>query len=178
VQEGRQLLQLQQRAAAILQGKTQPTGAAESLQLAQFCHHFKRYPAAARLYAMALTAEPGLPEKLARDQRYKAACAAALAAAGQGKDADKLTGDDKAKPRQQALHWLRADLAAWAKQVETGKPQDRAEALRTLTHWQKDTDLAGVREPDALKNLPEAERAAWRQLWADVAALRKRAKEK
>jgi hypothetical protein len=32
-----------------------------------------------------------------------------------------------------------------------------------------------VRDPDALARLPEAERAAWQALWADVEALLKKA---
>jgi hypothetical protein len=47
--------------------------------------------------------------------------------------------------------------------------------VRTLAHWQRDPDLAGVRDTDALKQLPEDEREAWRKLWAEVAALRQRA---
>jgi hypothetical protein len=40
-----------------------------------------------------------------------------------------------------------------------------------LQHWQKDPDLTNVRDADALTNLPEAERAAWQQFWADVETL-------
>jgi hypothetical protein len=47
--------------------------------------------------------------------------------------------------------------------------------IRTLTHWREDPDLAGVRDPGAPEKLPEDERHAWRQLWADVAALLRRA---
>ncbi len=35
-------------------------------------------------------------------------------------------------------------------------------------------DLAALRDEKALAALPEKERAAWQQLWADVAALRKK----
>ena len=35
----------------------------------------------------------------------------------------------------------------------------------------EDTDLAGVREAKALETIPEADRKAWRTLWADVDAL-------
>jgi hypothetical protein len=43
-----------------------------------------------------------------------------------------------------------------------------------LQHWQNDTDLAGVRDPAALAKMPEAERADWQKLWADVEALVKK----
>jgi hypothetical protein len=63
------------------------------------------------------------------------------------------------------------------KQLETGKPDDRDAAQRTLKHWQKDTDLAGLRDATALAMLPTDERAACERLWADVAALLKKAED-
>jgi hypothetical protein len=44
------------------------------------------------------------------ERRYDAACAAALAGCGNGKDTAKLSGDERAAFRKQALDWLRADL--------------------------------------------------------------------
>jgi hypothetical protein len=41
--------------------------------------------------------------------------------------------------------------------------------------WEKGDCFACVRDEAGLQKLPEAEQKAWRQLWADVAALRKRA---
>jgi hypothetical protein len=35
--------------------------------------------------------------------------------------------------------------------------------------WLEDPDFAGVRGPEAPARLPEAERQAWQQLWADIA---------
>ena len=49
---------------------------------------------------------------------------------------------------------------------------------KTMQHWQQDTDLAGVRDAQALADLPEAERQSWQKLWSDVANLLKQAKEK
>jgi hypothetical protein len=45
-----------------------------------------------------------------------------------------------------------------------------------MQHWQGDADLTGVRGPEALSHLPEAERQEWQKLWEDVAALRRRAR--
>jgi hypothetical protein len=42
---------------------------------------------------------------------------------------------------------------------------------KALQHWQQDANLASVRDADALTKLPEAERAAWQQLWAEVETL-------
>jgi hypothetical protein len=47
-----------------------------------------------------------------------------------------------------------------------------------LQHWQQDADLASVRNKDALAKLPAEEQKAFTQLWADVAALLKKAGEK
>src|SRR5262249_26295214 len=96
---------------------------------------------------------------------------AALAAAGKGEDAAKLDDKEKLRLRQQALGWLRADLALRNKQLESGKPTDRAEVQAKMGHWQKDPDLAGVRDPVALAKLPEAERLEWQRLWKEVEAL-------
>jgi hypothetical protein len=50
--------------------------------------------------------EPNMPG--AQQYRYNAACCAALAAGGQGKDADKLDDKERARLREQACDWLRA----------------------------------------------------------------------
>jgi hypothetical protein len=55
--------------------------------------------------------------------------------------------------------------------LESTKPEVRAAARKTLQLWQNDADLGGVRSPDALAKLPEAERDEWRKLWAEVEAL-------
>jgi hypothetical protein len=47
----------------------------------------------------------------------------------------------------------------------------------TLRHWQKDSDLVGVRDRITLEKLPAAERAEWQKLWADVEGLLKKAAE-
>jgi hypothetical protein len=44
-----------------------------------------------------------------------------------------------------------------------------------MEQWRSDLNLAGVREKDALGELPAEERTGWRKLWADVEALRERA---
>src|SRR5262249_6581179 len=112
-----------------------------------------------------------LANALEAGHRYNAACAAALAAAGQGKDAAALDEKERTRLRNQALDWLRADLALWDQQAHRAEPQARAATQQTLRHWQQDTDLAGVRTADALQKLPPAERAAWQKLWADVEAV-------
>jgi hypothetical protein len=43
-----------------------------------------------------------------------------------------------------------------------------------LAHWQRDPDLASVRDPQALDRLSDNERAAWQALWREVDELAKR----
>ena len=61
--------------------------------------------------------------------------------------------------------------------MESGTAPARAAAQKTLEHWKEDADLVGVRDPAALAKLPEAERAEWRKLLADVEATLKKAAE-
>jgi hypothetical protein len=173
LQRCERMLALGSRLPAILQGKEKPAGA-ECLDFAGLCRVTKRYAAAARLYADAFAAEPKLAADLRSGHRYNAACAAAIAAAGQGEDTMKLADEKRTRLRKQALDWLRADLAAWAPVVDKGPPQARQVVAQTLQHWQKDADLAGLRDRAALDKLPAAERDGWQRLWADVDALLKR----
>src|SRR5262249_14837829 len=107
--------------------------------------------------------------------QYNAACAAALAGCGVGKDADKLDDKEKAQLRGEGLGWLQADLLLYAKQLATGNPADAAAVQFRLRCWLADADCAVVRGPEALAKLPEAERQPWQKLWNDVADLLKRA---
>ncbi|HEV8062958.1 MAG TPA: hypothetical protein VGP68_23965 [Gemmataceae bacterium] len=83
-----------------------------------------------------------------------------------------------AKLHGQALGWLKAERSDWGKLLESGPPQARPTIVNTLSHWQKEADLAGIRDEVALAELPADERAAFTQLWADVAALLWKAGEK
>jgi tetratricopeptide (TPR) repeat protein len=164
------------RLPGILKGETRPADAAECVALAELCQEpfQRRYAASARFYGDAFTAEPRLAEALPSGNRYNAACAAALAGCGTGEDAASLTDAGRAGLRQQALDWLRADLDAWRGLLDKARPAV-AEQMR---HWLIDTDFSGVRGPDALAKLPEAERQNWQKLWADVADTLRRAADK
>jgi hypothetical protein len=128
----------------------------------------KRYAAAARFYADAFAADPKQADDLQQAYRYNAACFAALAAAGKGEDASQLDDKERARLRSQARDWLRADLAARTTQVNSLFPWVRDDAIKAVRHWREDSDLAGVRDADAIEKLPADERDAWKELWADV----------
>src|SRR5262249_54943508 len=106
---------LEMRLPGLISGKAKPASAQEALDAAGLCWKRKLPPAAARLRAAAFAADPKLADDLKAGYRYDAACEAALAAAGQGKDATQLDAKERARLRKQALDWLRADLTACAK---------------------------------------------------------------
>jgi serine/threonine protein kinase/Flp pilus assembly protein TadD len=172
----RQLLALDRKLAAVLQGGGKPDGPVEQLNLAYLCQRYKkRYAAAARFFAEAFAAQRGFAADLRSGHGYNAACAAALAGSGRGRDAAPLDFEEMARLRGRALTWLRADLALRAKQLAGDKIPDRQAARQALKHWQQDPDLAGLRERAALAKLPQGERNEWTKLWAEVATLLKQA---
>ena len=60
-------------------------------------------------------------------------------------------------------------------QLGSGTPADRAAVQQALRHWQRDSGLAGLRDRKELAKLPAEEQKAFSRLWADVAALLKKA---
>jgi hypothetical protein len=171
-------VKIEARLPRLLNGEDKPKDNAERLDFAQLAHDHKHFAAAARLWAEALQADPQLADGRLTQHRYHAACAAALAAAGQGKDEPPLDEAALAKLRGQALDWLTAELNAWDKFLESGPPQIRPAVVQALSRWQKDTDLAGLRDAAALAKLPADEQKAFAQLWAGVEELLKKAEEK
>jgi tetratricopeptide (TPR) repeat protein/tRNA A-37 threonylcarbamoyl transferase component Bud32 len=168
-------LRLDQKLPAVLAGKEAPQSAEEWLELADFCVSYKQcYTAAARCFSGALTVKPSLAAPILLRVRYDGACVAGLAAGGQGEDAGKLAAKEKVGLRQQALAWLQDNLKEYAKHLEGADAKTRQAVRQTLQRWQKDAALDSVRDKEALAKLPEADRAAWQQLWADVEQLLKK----
>ena len=155
---------LESRLPAVVHGKDRPA-AADCLDLAELCFVKNHYATAARLYAEALAATPQLTEDLRAGHRFNAARAAALASGGHGDDAAGLKEPERAGLRKQSRDWLRLDLAAWAKKVDTGTAADRIQAPKTLAPWRDDPDLARLRDPAAVDRLPPSERQECRDLW-------------
>ena len=106
--------------------------------------------------------------------RYTAACAAALAGCGRGEGGATLGEAERARWRGQAREWLRADLAVWARTLDSGPESDRLLVRRRLAHLWADPDLAGLFDHDALDRLPPAERQECRTLWGEIDALIRR----
>jgi WD40 repeat protein/tetratricopeptide (TPR) repeat protein len=148
------------------------------LAFAQLFYDRQKFASAARFWAEALASDPKLGDDRQAQDRYHAARAAALAAAGQGKDEPPLDDGAKANLRRQALDWLKAELTVWTRQLASDPSEARAAIEETLSRWQKDPDLAGIRDGAALAKFPAEEQKAFTQLWADVGALLKKAQDK
>ena len=117
-----------------------------------------------------LADDPKLGDDRKAGHRYNAACSAA-AALSQGIDDPKPDDAARAKLRDQAKDWLRAELSAWEKVAMAAEPGNKPLVAKTLRHWKADADLAGVRDADDLAKLPETERAEWVKLWEEIDAL-------
>ena len=173
------LVELDGKLPAILSGQKQPADSMERLALAQMCQqHQQRHAAATRFYSEAFADKPQLAGDLNAQHRYDAACSAALAGCGQGKDADKLDSKERVRLRQQALDWLRADLKAYRQMMEKSAGKAGPTIAQRMQHWLQDGDFSSVRGDKALAKLPESERRDWQQLWASVAALLAQTQEK
>jgi serine/threonine-protein kinase len=174
---------------AFLRWEYQPEDNDERLALVGLCQHRGLFATAARLFADAFTADSQLPEALTNECRNRAAregvfldrvealdtecryCAArcaALAGSGIGEDVATVSVEERARWRQQARIWLRADLVAWSKSLANGSETDRELARRMLARWQSEPDLAGLRELPALDELPADERNDCLALWHEV----------
>jgi hypothetical protein len=158
---------------AFLNGTYQPQDNDERLALLGMCEFKELRAAEAGLLAAAFAVDPKLAEDLNAGLCYRAACAAAVAGCGDGADGAALSEPQRARWRQQARAWLRADLAAWVKRLGSDKPTDRGEVQKAMARWLEDPDLAGLRDPHALNRLSPAERQEWRALWQKVAEVDK-----
>jgi len=163
------LVMLEAKLPEFLTGKSIAADSRDWQALFEVCGNQQRYVEAAKIFANAFTADAKLANDMVAHHRYHAVFAAALAAAGKGKDADKIDDIERGRLRRQAIEWLRADLAHWTKQASSDKSSDRELVLKTLRDWQRHTYLAGIRDKDVLAKLPADEREACQKLWADVA---------
>jgi serine/threonine-protein kinase len=155
---------------AFLEGKHQPRDNTERLALLGVCRFKNRTRAAARLYAEAFAVDPTLAEDPRSRQRYHAARATVQAGCGGGTDTAAVEETERAHWLEQAREWLRADLAAWVRLLDSN-PAARGDLWKALTLWRVDPDLACVRDPGELAKLAEGERKEYLALWADMAGV-------
>jgi tetratricopeptide (TPR) repeat protein len=164
VREAERRVELDRRLSA---GKPEPADGAEALAFAEVYNCKTRYADAVEVYLLAFTLDPKLAEDLNDENRFSAACVAALASAGRGLAAPP-DAPGRTRLRQQALTWLREDLDVWSRLA--GDPQKRPTAEATLRRWQRHPDLANLRDP-ATDKLPDDERQACQRFWQDVRAV-------
>ncbi len=159
----------------IISGEAQGSSPHEWIQAAELAAMQGDTIGSARVYEQCFAA---FPDSFAEaGHAYNALCMAALAGTGHGEGAADLAPSASSALRAQARDWLRADLARCVREAGTGSDQ-RAEAIRHLRWAQTDSDLAPVRETEALNALPEDEVAKWQVLWNEVAgALEQLARE-
>jgi WD40 repeat protein/serine/threonine protein kinase/tetratricopeptide (TPR) repeat protein len=138
----------------------------------------RRPLAAARLFADAFAKNPKLADDMHTQHRYHAAGYAALSGAGQGEDAVALDDNERACWRRQARDWLRAELAALAKQLEKGGLEPVYVVASQLGRWQNSPHLRALRDQEFVARLPAEEVQECRQLWTDVEALLRKAQPK
>jgi hypothetical protein len=182
--------------STFLEGSFQPTDIVDRLALVGICQAEERNYAAARFFADAFESDPELIKglisscrsraassesnqrvaELAIVCRYPAARSAALAGCGLGKDATALNTDERARWRKQAREWLRDDLAMWSETLNSGPPTTQAIVRKLMSRWQVEPDLAGVRELNAIRELPSDEQQEWLALWRNVADMLNRVK--
>jgi serine/threonine protein kinase/Flp pilus assembly protein TadD len=177
VRECERLVELDERLPMLLSGKAKTASPDEGIEVAEICMRKQLNRAAVRFYGEAFTPVSPRTAPLIGAHRYNAACAAALAGCGQGKDADKLGDEERSRLRQQALDWMRGELETVGRLLKR-TPEKPPALAGALKHWLADPDFAGVRRPQELAKLPEAERQAWQKLWSEVADMLARAKEK
>lgn len=174
VQDTERYLKAEQKLDAVLRGEIKPGDPMEQLALAQVCFKHKQRPAAAaRFYAGALKANLFLAQP-ATQNRYTAACAATLAADGQGIDATATSADERAAFRKQAYDWLSAEMSAWGRLLDARAPATTG-LDQSLKTWQTNPELASVRDASALAKLSVEERTSWQKFWSDLATLQERA---
>ncbi|HZT78627.1 MAG TPA: tetratricopeptide repeat protein, partial [Gemmataceae bacterium] len=170
----RQFAALDRRLPAVVRGEAGAASPDEWLALINLAARRQAYTTAARLCRRAFAEAPLLTADPGKGNRFGAACLAARAAGGEG-DGQLLDEVDRARWRKQAVEWLRADLAALDALLALGAPGQRGAAAKAAEAWQREKALAGLRDPGALRRLPDPEREACARLWADVAALRRKA---
>jgi hypothetical protein len=111
------------------------------------------------------------PSRFAVDFRYPGTRATTRRMLAALRHAERVRRGIRERLGLRTYHASRADLAARTKLPDDAK--EHARIRQTLQHWQKDADLASIRDSDAIAKLPADEQEACKKLWADVEELLK-----
>jgi tetratricopeptide (TPR) repeat protein len=159
LREARRLAELDQRLPKVLAGADKPQSAEEMAAFANLCGQYRnRHADAVRLFRSAFALKPSMASDVSAAWRFQAAVSAIRAANGDGIDAPPVA--ERSRLREQALEWLRAELAAWSKAA--------ARQRSSVSQWLNDPAFGAVRDAAALATLPDDQRQAWEQFWMEV----------
>ena len=156
VKQCRREVELEGKLSKVLSGQDRPADAAERAELASVAGRKGLHAASARLFAEAFAERPALADDLASSRRYNAACHAALAGCGKGRDEPPPGPADRAQLRAQALGWLKADLAAWARHLDGGPTPARAAIVPATPPLAKRCRPRGGSSPGGARQAPRA----------------------
>ncbi len=149
---------LDAKLSGVLANTIKPRDPNELIELALLCRNYKKTSApAVELYKRAFA----LDAKLAAQHRVAAVSAALLAASEQAGKGAPTSEAERAALRSQALVWLKLQLETLAKAKND-------QARKELQRWRTDPNFGDVRGPQALAKMPESERMAWEQFWAQL----------
>jgi serine/threonine-protein kinase len=154
-----------------IDGSSQPADSDERIAMLGECQFAELHGRCSQVWETVFRDAPDLAEA----HQYDAARAAAMAAAGWGRDAAKYSDADRAAWRDLSVRWLSMAVARMEKSI-IDRPTGRASAAQTLAYWQTARDLAGVREDEAITLATPAQRTDIKLLWDAVATALEHAK--
>jgi tetratricopeptide (TPR) repeat protein len=143
-----------------------PARPTSRLLLANSLLHAKHYEEAFPEYEWCYRRDPELVTAY-----YNSACAALLM------QSEQTTLGDAARRelRDRAYAWLQQCLKLMRAAAMDGTTSAAADLAAGMMHWQGDPDLASIRTPEALRDLPETEQIQWKQFWRSIESERQAA---
>jgi tetratricopeptide (TPR) repeat protein len=163
---GEILVDLDKRFPAIATGKEEPANYSEALTFVTIAFWKQHYRLSALLFENSLKDPPN--PRARKLVKYLPACAACMAAAGEGLPKQELEETERVRLRQLALTWLREVLANWTRQASGNSAAAKKEVGKLLEICQMDVRLASVREKDRIEKLSNQEQADWRAFWGEL----------
>jgi hypothetical protein len=145
---------------------TLPAQTAEILSVAKRLMDRELFAVYSQFVGKAIAADAELDLARDNDLRYNAACYAVLASSPQRSDIAAQAKTSQVELRQNAFQWLQDELDFNREQSKSAQEINRVH--RRMAHWNKDSDLIGIRDLSALESLPEEEQNRWKKLWEAV----------
>lgn len=156
---------------------TRITDNSDRLGYALVCYYRGEYAAGVALYQEAFRQDPQIAEDFGNGHRYTAALMAVLAADKQSDTADEQDESQLSRWREQARVWLRAELDAVTRFMQSGDARHARAAASRMQFWQIDEELSSVRDAEGSSTLPAAQRSEWERFWNDVKSVEREASQ-